>query len=58
LKRLKGAYGRVTCVESRETHQQVYSRSNAGDLLAWKPPSSLDFEKKKKKTLMTEQECL
>ncbi|KAG0753742.1 hypothetical protein G6F62_011006 [Rhizopus arrhizus] len=46
VKKLKGAYGRVTCVESRETHQQVYSGSNAGDLLVWEPPSNIDFEEK------------
>ncbi|CEG75625.1 hypothetical protein RMATCC62417_10635 [Rhizopus microsporus] len=41
VKRLKGAYGRVTSVENRESHQQLYSGSNAGDLLVWEPPAMI-----------------
>ncbi|CAO3663371.1 unnamed protein product [Rhizopus microsporus] len=41
VKRLKGAYGRVTSVENRVSHQQLYSGSNAGDLLVWEPPAMI-----------------
>ncbi|ORX61420.1 WD40 repeat-like protein [Hesseltinella vesiculosa] len=34
-KRLRGAYGRVTCVEQRASHQEIYSGSNEGDILVW-----------------------
>ncbi|KAI9246522.1 excision repair cross-complementing rodent repair deficiency, complementation group 8 [Sporodiniella umbellata] len=46
VKRLKGAYGRVTCVESRESHQQLYSGSDAGDILVWEPPYLLSTEER------------
>ncbi|RCH78529.1 DNA excision repair protein ERCC-8, partial [Rhizopus stolonifer] len=38
IRRLKGAYGRVICVEKREAYQELYSGSNGGEVLVWEPP--------------------
>ncbi|KAI7903946.1 WD40-repeat-containing domain protein [Cokeromyces recurvatus] len=38
IRRLKGAYGRVICVEKREAYQEFYSGSNGGEILTWEPP--------------------
>ncbi|KAI9299675.1 DNA excision repair protein ERCC-8 [Cunninghamella echinulata] len=37
-KRLKGAYGRVTCVEQRSSFQELYSSSSEGEILIWEAP--------------------
>lgn len=42
IKRLKGHYGRVTCVEKREAYQEYYSGSNGGEILIWEPPMQDD----------------
>lgn len=42
VRRLKGAYGRVTCVEKREAYQEFYSGSNGGEILVWEPPMQDD----------------
>lgn len=36
-RRLKGAYGRVTCVERRPIFQELYSGSNDCEILVWEP---------------------
>lgn len=38
IRRLKGAYGRVICVENRYAYQELYSGSNGGEILVWEPP--------------------
>lgn len=38
VKRLKGAYGRVICVEKGEDYQEFYSGSSGSDILVWEPP--------------------
>lgn len=38
VQRLKGAYGRVICVEKRDAYQEYYSGSNGGEILVWEPP--------------------
>lgn len=38
-KRLKGAYGRVVCVENRPCLQELYSGSNDCEILVWEPAS-------------------
>jgi DNA excision repair protein ERCC-8 len=38
IRRLKGAYGRVICVENRDAYQELYSGSNGGEILVWEPP--------------------
>ncbi|KAI9483338.1 MAG: WD40-repeat-containing domain protein [Benjaminiella poitrasii] len=38
IRRLKGAYGRVICIEKREAYQEFYSGSNGGEILIWEPP--------------------
>ncbi|KAG2190926.1 hypothetical protein INT46_008968 [Mucor plumbeus] len=37
IQRLKGAYGRVICVEKRDAYQEFYSGSNGGEILVWEP---------------------
>ncbi|KAI8979634.1 excision repair cross-complementing rodent repair deficiency, complementation group 8-like protein [Mycotypha africana] len=37
VRRLKGAYGRVTSVATRHAFQEIYSGSNANDILIWEP---------------------
>ncbi|KAI8877772.1 excision repair cross-complementing rodent repair deficiency, complementation group 8-like protein [Backusella circina FSU 941] len=44
IKRLKGAYGRVTCVEKREEYLDLYSGSNGGDIMIWEPPMQEKLE--------------
>ncbi|KAI8147482.1 DNA excision repair protein ERCC-8 [Fennellomyces sp. T-0311] len=36
-RRLKGAYGRVTCVEKRSGLQELYSASSDNEILIWEP---------------------
>ncbi|KAI9275939.1 WD40-repeat-containing domain protein [Phascolomyces articulosus] len=36
-RRLKGVYGRVTCVEKRASHQELYSGSMDCEILVWEP---------------------
>lgn len=38
IQRLKGAYGRVICIEKRDAYQEFYSGSNGGEILVWEPP--------------------
>ncbi|KAI8061108.1 WD40-repeat-containing domain protein [Gongronella butleri] len=45
-KRLRGAYGRVTSVDQRGSHQELYSGSTEGDILVWdanRPPVEPQF---------------
>lgn len=42
IQRLKGHYGRVTCVEKRESYQEYYSASSGGEVLVWEPPNEDD----------------
>lgn len=38
IRRLKGHYGRVGCIEKRESYQEYYSGSSESDILIWEPP--------------------
>ena len=42
IRRLKGHYGRVNCVEKRESYQEYYSGSSGGEILIWEPPNEQD----------------
>jgi DNA excision repair protein ERCC-8 len=44
IRRLKGAYGRVICVEKREDYQEFYSGSNGGEVLVWDAMHSDDID--------------
>lgn len=42
IRRLKGHYGRVSCIEKRESYQEYYSGSSASEILIWEPPMQDD----------------
>lgn len=42
IQRLKGHYGRATCVEKRESYQEYYSASSGGEVLVWEPQNEDD----------------
>jgi DNA excision repair protein ERCC-8 len=43
VKRLKGAYGRVTCIDQRKDYMDLYSGSKGGDIMIWEPPMQDDL---------------
>ncbi|KAF7732381.1 DNA excision repair protein ERCC-8 [Apophysomyces ossiformis] len=52
VKRLKGAYGRVTCAETRPGFQELYSGSNDCEILVWEPTSlAIDEEEAQEVTV-------
>ncbi|KAG2201541.1 hypothetical protein INT47_007418 [Mucor saturninus] len=42
IRRLKGHYGRVNCIEKRESYEEYYSGSSESDILIWEPPMQDD----------------
>ncbi|KAJ8654799.1 hypothetical protein O0I10_009520 [Lichtheimia ornata] len=44
LRRLRGAYGRVTCTEYRPGYQELYVGSNDSEVLVWEPINENDQE--------------
>lgn len=40
--RLKGHFGRVSCIEKRDAYQEFYSGSSASEILCWEPPMQDD----------------
>ncbi|KAI9254386.1 excision repaiross-complementing rodent repair deficiency, complementation group 8 [Helicostylum pulchrum] len=42
VRKLKGHYGRVSCIEKREAYQEFYSGSSASEILSWEPPMQDD----------------
>ncbi|KAI8990322.1 WD40-repeat-containing domain protein [Pilobolus umbonatus] len=37
VRKLRGAFGRVTCTEQRECYQELYSGSKGGEVMIWEP---------------------
>ncbi|KAG0182116.1 DNA excision repair protein ERCC-8 [Apophysomyces sp. BC1034] len=53
VKRLKGAYGRVTSAETRPGFQELYSGSNDCEILVWEPSGEQEEEEKEESEEVT-----